>query len=248
MPANAASIGTGLRKDRTTARRAHRQYSATPALASTGPTAGTVHAPARSAAPAPARTVYVSTAHRDVGWPRRESRSAAAGYFVAVRRPTAVTTSRSSTAKPAVPQPASGNRAASAPAVTTPRRTPRHARTTATLSRTRRTRDTGTLNHTTTPPSSNAHAFAATDDPPEIIATESSAVALISGGTSVAANAWAFDEGGVVVWLSAPVSVVRLVLLRVAVVLACLGVLLGCLLYTSPSPRDRQKSRMPSSA
>ena len=24
--------------------------------------------------------------------------------------------------------------------------------------------------------------------------------------------------------------------------------LLGCLLYTSPSPRDRQKSRMPSSA
>ena len=26
------------------------------------------------------------------------------------------------------------------------------------------------------------------------------------------------------------------------------GVLGGCLLYTSPSPRDRQKSRMPSSA
>ena len=26
------------------------------------------------------------------------------------------------------------------------------------------------------------------------------------------------------------------------------GVSLGCLLYTSPSPRDRQKSRMPSSA
>ena len=26
------------------------------------------------------------------------------------------------------------------------------------------------------------------------------------------------------------------------------GILLGCLLYTSPSPRDRQKSRMPSSA
>ena len=26
------------------------------------------------------------------------------------------------------------------------------------------------------------------------------------------------------------------------------GGLLGCLLYTSPSPRDRQKSRMPSSA
>ena len=26
------------------------------------------------------------------------------------------------------------------------------------------------------------------------------------------------------------------------------GLLVGCLLYTSPSPRDRQKSRMPSSA
>ena len=25
-------------------------------------------------------------------------------------------------------------------------------------------------------------------------------------------------------------------------------ILIGCLLYTSPSPRDRQKSRMPSSA
>ena len=30
--------------------------------------------------------------------------------------------------------------------------------------------------------------------------------------------------------------------------LATLDVLSGCLLYTSPSPRDRQKSRMPSSA
>ncbi|CZS11792.1 hypothetical protein CDFC105_93906 [Clostridioides difficile] len=27
-----------------------------------------------------------------------------------------------------------------------------------------------------------------------------------------------------------------------------IGVLINCLLYTSPSPRDRQKSRMPSSA
>ena len=27
-----------------------------------------------------------------------------------------------------------------------------------------------------------------------------------------------------------------------------IGVLISCLLYTSPSPRDRQKSRMPSSA
>ena len=30
--------------------------------------------------------------------------------------------------------------------------------------------------------------------------------------------------------------------------LVCLGSALACLLYTSPSPRDRQKSRMPSSA
>ena len=29
---------------------------------------------------------------------------------------------------------------------------------------------------------------------------------------------------------------------------AALNQLYGCLLYTSPSPRDRQKSRMPSSA
>ena len=32
------------------------------------------------------------------------------------------------------------------------------------------------------------------------------------------------------------------------VIAAVLAVPLGCLLYTSPSPRDRQKSRMPSSA
>ena len=32
------------------------------------------------------------------------------------------------------------------------------------------------------------------------------------------------------------------------VVLKGQGVVLNCLLYTSPSPRDRQKSRMPSSA
>ena len=30
--------------------------------------------------------------------------------------------------------------------------------------------------------------------------------------------------------------------------IAGLGPIYGCLLYTSPSPRDRQKSRMPSSA
>ena len=30
--------------------------------------------------------------------------------------------------------------------------------------------------------------------------------------------------------------------------LYCIGWLVGCLLYTSPSPRDRTRSRMPSSA
>jgi len=69
--------------------------------------------------------------------------------------------------------------------------------------------------------------FVATAVFSRVSATALVSVALISGGSSVAANAWAFDEGGVVVWLSAPVSVVRLVLLRAAVVLACLGVLLG---------------------
>ena len=33
-----------------------------------------------------------------------------------------------------------------------------------------------------------------------------------------------------------------------AEVLGMVGVFYSCLLYTSPSPRDRQKSRMPSSA
>ena len=38
------------------------------------------------------------------------------------------------------------------------------------------------------------------------------------------------------------------VALGVAITKATLVVLYFCLLYTSPSPRDRQKSRMPSSA
>ena len=32
------------------------------------------------------------------------------------------------------------------------------------------------------------------------------------------------------------------------VIMPPIGVLMGCLLYTSPSPRDRTRSRMPSSA
>jgi len=62
-------------------------------------------------------------------------------------------------------------------------------------------------------------------------------MALITGGQSVAANAWAFDEGGVVVWLSAPVSLVRLVLLRAVAVMACLSVLLGALAVGAAAAR-----------
>ena len=36
--------------------------------------------------------------------------------------------------------------------------------------------------------------------------------------------------------------------MRLVVVARRLSQILGCLLYTSPSPRDRQRSRMPSSA
>ena len=39
-----------------------------------------------------------------------------------------------------------------------------------------------------------------------------------------------------------------LVVLAMVVQIAVTMLLQGCLLYTSPSPRDRQKSRMPSSA
>ena len=36
--------------------------------------------------------------------------------------------------------------------------------------------------------------------------------------------------------------------LQAAIILMIVGVLIGCLLYTSPSPRDQALSRMPSSA
>ena len=70
-----------------------------------------------------------------------------------------------------------------------------------------------------------------------VSATMLVSMALISGGQSVAANAWAFDEGGVVAWLSAPVSLVRLVLLRAVVVLACLSVLVGAVVVGALAAR-----------
>ena len=59
-------------------------------------------------------------------------------------------------------------------------------------------------------------------------------------------------------WLGANLQITAIVTGALAVVLGgdvfwsliglLIGQVLGCLLYTSPSPRDRQKSRMPSSA
>ena len=44
------------------------------------------------------------------------------------------------------------------------------------------------------------------------------------------------------------IAILRYLALRLARVLYVIEWPEGCLLYTSPSPRDRQKSRMPSSA
>ena len=41
-----------------------------------------------------------------------------------------------------------------------------------------------------------------------------------------------------------PVVILIVVIIALVVIVNCVN----CLLYTSPSPRDRQKSRMPSSA
>ena len=79
--------------------------------------------------------------------------------------------------------------------------------------------------------------FVATAIFSRVSATMLVCMALISGGQSVAANAWAFDEGGVLVWLSAPVSLVRLVLLRAVVVLACLSGLLGAVVVGALAAR-----------
>ena len=62
---------------------------------------------------------------------------------------------------------------------------------------------------------------------------------LLAGGPD-GGTLWFIDTPGAVLmspvtWLLGPAFAYNLVLI-------------GCLLYTSPSPRDRQKSRMPSSA
>ena len=45
-----------------------------------------------------------------------------------------------------------------------------------------------------------------------------------------------------------PLGLVTQMVVGAAVTAALVALFLTCLLYTSPSPRDRQKSRMPSSA
>ena len=56
------------------------------------------------------------------------------------------------------------------------------------------------------------------------------------------------SSANTVVFLAAPVLTFLLALIAWAVIPFGEGMVLCCLLYTSPSPRDRQKSRMPSSA
>jgi hypothetical protein len=63
---------------------------------------------------------------------------------------------------------------------------------------------------------------------PGVSATALFSMTLISGGATLAANAWAFDAGGVVLWLAAPVSRVRVVLARaVAIGVSLLGLLVA---------------------
>ena len=79
------------------------------------------------------------------------------------------------------------------------------------------------------------------------------------GQDTVLIGAFAFFAIGGAIWLiltrlqasSLPERVKRLLtygLLGLVVVTAIYVIHWHCLLYTSPSPRDRQKSRMPSSA
>lgn len=62
---------------------------------------------------------------------------------------------------------------------------------------------------------------------PSVTATALVCMTLISGGATLAVNAWAFDAGGVVLWLAAPVSRAGLVLARAVTVGISLLVLLA---------------------
>jgi hypothetical protein len=65
---------------------------------------------------------------------------------------------------------------------------------------------------------------------PSVSATALVTMTLISGGATLAANAWAFAGGGVMMWLSAPVSRASLVLARTVAVGASLLMVLGAAL------------------
>jgi hypothetical protein len=62
---------------------------------------------------------------------------------------------------------------------------------------------------------------------PSVSATALVTMTLISGGATLAANAWAFDGGGVVMWLAAPVSRASLVVARAVAVGVSLLMVLG---------------------
>ena len=79
------------------------------------------------------------------------------------------------------------------------------------------------------------------------------AATLVAGLTlgvapSVAADDWTAVYGGVGVGAGAIVHELNLAVPPLAGANLNFDGIGGCLLYTSPSPRDRQKSRMPSSA
>lgn len=61
---------------------------------------------------------------------------------------------------------------------------------------------------------------------PHVSAAGVVCMTLVSGGSTLAANAWAFDAGGVVLWLSAPVSRAGLVAARTVAVAVSLLLLL----------------------
>ena len=82
-----------------------------------------------------------------------------------------------------------------------------------------------------------------------ILAVISVLMVGIGGGIYLVSNLGAGPRDGLMIGLqkvtNLPVAAVR-AFLEISVV--SIGWYLGCLLYTSPSPRDRTRSRMPSSA
>ena len=79
------------------------------------------------------------------------------------------------------------------------------------------------------------------------------AMPLVGMAAALIAWGWLVDRAGEKVVLvagsvGAAVTLAAALFVDSFAFLAALLLITGCLLYTSPSPRDRQKSRMPSSA